>query len=237
MKSMDLYRAFGGIDDALLEQSEALGEASFKEVRTGNRLHGAGQWIRRHGSLVALLAVCVAVGSFLTFGGGIRMGGSSKSAAAPSTPASAPALASAPAQPSGSSSAPAAPAPSAASAESVPAEENNMLTAESPAATAGNYASDSAAPEEPETSSGSKQADQFAYSGNNNKSLDEGVIESLEYGGRHYTAVYDEVYKIGEALGEEYTGYPLYSVEGYNTEEMIALYDEAGNFAAFFRAD
>ena len=227
MKSMDLYRAFGGIDDALLEQSEALGEASFKEVRTGNRLHGAGQWIRRHGSLVALLAVCVAVGSFLTFGGGIRMGGSSKSAAAPSTPASAPALA----------SAPAAPAPSAASAESVPAEENNMLTAESPAATAGNYASDSAAPEEPETSSGSKQADQFAYSGNNNKSLDEGVIESLEYGGRHYTAVYDEVYKIGEALGEEYTGYPLYSVEGYNTEEMIALYDEAGNSAAFFRAE
>ncbi|MBR6351421.1 MAG: hypothetical protein IKR93_03760 [Firmicutes bacterium] len=227
MKSMDLYRAFGGIDDALLEQSEALGEASFKDVRTGNRLHGAGQWIRRHGSLVALLAVCVAVGSFLTFGGGIRMGGSSKSAAAPSTPASAPALA----------SAPAAPAPSAASAESVPAEENNMLTAESPAATAGNYASDSAAPEEPETSSGSKQADQFAYSGNNNESLDAGVIESLEYGGRHYTAVYDEVYKIGEALGEEYTGYPLYSVEGYNTEEMIALYDEAGNIAAFFRAE
>ena len=227
MKSMDLYRAFGGIDDALLEQSEALGEASFKEVRTGNRLHGAGQWIRRHGSLVALLAVCVAVGSFLTFGGGIRMGGSSKSAAAPSSPASAPALA----------SAPAAPAPSAASAESVPAEENNILTAESPAATAGNYASDSTAPEEPETSSGSKQADQFAYSGNNNESLDAGVIESLEYGGRHYTAVYDEVYKIGEALGEEYTGYPLYSVEGYNTEEMIALYDEAGNFAAFFRAE
>ena len=227
MKSMDLYRAFGGIDDALLEQSEALGEASFKEVRTGNRLHGAGQWIRRHGSLVALLAVCVAVGSFLTFGGGIRMGGSSKSAAAPSTPASAPALA----------SAPAAPAPSAASAESVPAEENNMLTAESPAATAGNYALDSAAPEEPETSSGSKQADQFAYSGNNNESLGAGVIESLEYGGRHYTAVYDDVYKIGEALGEEYIGYPLYSVEGYNTEEMIALFDEAGNFAAFFRAE
>lgn len=227
MKSMDLYRAFGGIDDALLEQSEALGEASFKEVRTGNRLHGAGQWIRRHGSLVALLAVCVAVGSFLTFGGGIRMGGSSKSAAAPTAPASAPALA----------SAPAAPAPSAASAESVPAEENNMLTAESPAATSGNYASDSTAPEEPETSSCSKQADQFAYSGNNNESLDAGVIESLEYGGRHYTAVYDGVYKIGEALGEEYTGYPLYSVEGYNTEEMIALYDEAGNSAAFFRAE
>ena len=239
MNSIDLYRAFCNIDDALLEASETLGEASFAEVHAANGgavkaprrsetapgnkvLQNAGRWLRRHSGLVAALAVCIAVGAFVSFGGGLWKAGSSGPKMAPATPASAPALSAAPAE--------------------APAAESNSMPGPSAAA-----ADEEAAPESAEAFIAEAPAEGVDTAANENKStVTDGaglgfanleVIEEINYNDIVYKAVFDDVYRLGDALGEEYQGYPLYAVDGFDTSEMLALFDEEAAAAQFFRAE
>jgi hypothetical protein len=233
VKSIDIYRAFGNIDDALLEMSEALGEASFKEVsvapsasRSGHAsgktvLQDAGRWLRRHSGLVALLAVCIAVGSFVHFGGGLWKAGSSGSQSAPATPASAPALAAAPAEaPAAASNSMAGPSAEAADEEASPESVDSSA----------NTTADAYGSEINESKFANTDGAGYAYA-----LLDE--IGEISYNGVVYKAVFDDVYRLGEALGEEYQGYPMYSVEGYEESEMLALYDAETYMVQFFQAE
>jgi len=234
VKSIDIYRAFGNIDDALLEMSEELGEASFTEIRTeparvsGGReavkpsLRNAGKWLRRHSGLIAAFAVCIAVGAFAVFGGGMHRAGSSSSQnAAPAAAESAPAIAAAPAEaPMEASNSMVAPS-SAGAEESLPesadAYSYNTTTQDNKAAGSDSKAADRDGAE--------------AFYG----ALEE--IDEINLNGVVYKAVFDDVYRLGEALGDEYQGYQLYAVDGYEESEMLALYDPETDLAQFFLAE
>ena len=233
MKSMDLYRAFGGIDDALLEQSEAFGEASFKEVRVdkpakGNAKRG-GNWFRKYGSLVALLAVCLAVGSFVKFGGGAQK----MKYETPAAASSAPAMASEPAE------APAAPMPSAASyTMDVAAEESPEV----PKTEEGIELNSSKAAGTP-----SNGVEEYDGPGPEAGTDEIPRLEDIERGGIFYILADDEGYSLGEDLGEEIDGWKLYAVadpapwhSDYITqqapEDMLALYDPVTGRTYFYKS-
>lgn len=210
MRSIEIYRAFGNIDDALLEAGEAFGGASPGAAGSscGNRgaygarpLRYAGRWLRRHSGLAAALAVCIAVGAFAVFGGEmLRMG----------------------------AEAPASVSSSVSSEEGEAASETPMY-------------SNSVAESALDDGGGGKSVDaedmeqpQAMVSGDPENS---GIAGGFSFGGIKYEAVYDDVYRLGEVIeGENIDNASLYRVEGYEPEDMLALYDPESDLAVFYRA-
>ena len=120
-----------------------------------------------------------------------------------------------------------------------------MAASNSAAAPSAPAAEDEASPESVESNTNTTESagvdasdSKLAYTDGAGPSyglLDE--IDEISYDGAVYKAVFDDVYKLDESLGEEYQGYPMYSVEGYEESEMLALYDAESDLAQFFRAE
>jgi len=137
-------------------------------------------------------------------------------------PASAPAAAEAPGTPMQADSKNAA--PSAAASDEETAESYSVTTEEG-----WNYSAESVS-EELETS---------AVSSASTAGAAPDAVEEFSFKGISYEAVYDDVYRTGEALeGAEpiAEGFSLYSVEGFEESEMLALYNRETGLAVFYRA-